>query len=215
MKIFLDTANIDQIREMAALGMVDGVTTNPTLIAKEGVNYKKRLAEIAKVVKGPISAEAVSEKAEGMVKEGIEYSKIAKNIIIKITMTEEGMKAVRVLEKRGIRTNVTLVFTPNQALVAAKAGASYVSPFVGRLDDRGEDGMKVVEDIMEILGNYRFKTQVIVASVRNAEHMVRAGRCGAPIATVPYQILKEMFRHELTDAGIKKFLEDWEKVKNK
>lgn len=215
MKIFADTANVDEIKRLNDIGIIEGVTTNPSLIAKEGRNFKQVVKEIAEIVDGPISAEAISLDAKGMIKEARELAKIHKNIIIKIPMTAEGIRAVNVLEKEGIRCNVTLVFTANQALMAAKVRASYMSPFVGRLDDIGQRGMDVIKEIVEIYRNYGFKTQIIVASIRNADHVKEAAMLGAHIATVPPAIIWDMFKHELTDKGIKKFLEDWEKVKNK
>ena len=215
MKIFIDTANLEQIKEINSWGILDGVTTNPTLVAKEGCDFERRVRDICEVVDGPISAEAVSMHADGMVKEARQLSKIHKNVIVKIPMTDEGLKAVKVLSKEGIRTNVTLVFSPNQALLAAKAGATYVSPFVGRLDDISHDGMDLVRNIVTIFRNYGFKTQVIAASMRHPVHVTEAALAGAHIATVPYDVLKKMLRHNLTDEGIQKFLKDWEKVPKK
>jgi transaldolase len=215
MKIFIDTANLDQIKEINSWGILDGVTTNPTLVAKEGCDFETRVRDICQVVDGPISAEAVSMEAEGMIKEARQLSKIHKNIIVKIPMTSEGLKAVKVLSKEGIKTNVTLVFSPNQALLAAKAGATYVSPFVGRLDDISHDGMALVRDIVTIFRNYGFKTQVIAASMRHPVHVTEAALAGAHVATIPYDVLKKMLKHNLTDEGIQKFLKDWEKVPKK
>jgi len=215
LKIFIDTANLEQIKEVSSWGILDGVTTNPSLVAKEGCEFEARVKDICAVVDGPISAEAVSMKADGMIKEARELSKLHKNIIVKIPMTDEGLKAVKVLSKEGIRTNVTLVFSPNQALLAAKAGATYVSPFVGRLDDISHDGMDLVRDIVKIFNNYGYKTQVIVASIRHPVHVTEAALAGAHVATVPYDVLKKMLRHNLTDEGIQKFLKDWEKVPKK
>jgi transaldolase len=215
MKIFIDTANLDQIKEINSWGILDGVTTNPTLVAKEGCDFETRVRDICQVVDGPISAEAVSMEAEGMIKEARQLSKIHKNIIVKIPMTSEGLKAVKVLSKEGIKTNVTLVFSPNQALLAAKAGATYVSPFVGRLDDISHDGMALVRDIVTIFRNYGFKTQVIAASMRHPVHVTEAALAGAHVATIPYDVLKKMIKHNLTDEGIQKFLNDWEKVPKK
>ena len=212
MKIFLDTANIEQIRKGASWGVVDGVTTNPTLVAKEGKRFEPLVKEICAVVDGPISAEVMSEGSEGMVKEARALAKIHKNVIVKIPMTPEGLKAVRALKKDGIGTNVTLVFSANQALLAAKAGATYVSPFIGRLDDAGHEGMAVIREIVDIFRNYGFDTKVIVASVRHPLHVVEAARMGAHVATVPFDVLEKMMRHPLTDAGIKRFQEDWKKV---
>jgi len=215
MKIFLDTADSAKIKKYAEMGMVDGVTTNPTLMLKSGRKQEDVTKEICKMVDGPVSAEGNAEKAEDIVKEGEVFASWAKNVVVKVPMTQEGLKAVRALSKKGIKTNVTLVFTSAQALLVAKAGATYVSPFVGRLDDIGEDGMALIEEIMKIYKNYGFKTQVIVASVRSSAHVVRAASAGADIATVPVNIMDEMFTHKLTDAGIKKFHEDWEAAKKK
>lgn len=215
MKLFIDSANIEEIREVYSLGIISGVTTNPTLIAKEGRNFVEVVKEIASIVDGPISAEVVSTGAEGMVAEAVELSSIHPNVVIKIPMCAEGLKAVKVLAQKGIRTNVTLIFSANQALLAARAGASFVSPFVGRLDDISHDGMGVIMDIMEIFNNYDFSTEVIAASIRHPLHVTAAAKAGAHIATVPYKVLVQMIGHPLTDAGIKKFLADWETVKNK
>lgn len=215
MKIFLDTANLADIKKYAAWGIVDGVTTNPTLMAKEGVNFEKRIKDIAEVVDGPISAETVSEDAKGMVEEGKEYAAWHPNVIIKVPTTAEGLIAVQELAREGIRCNVTLCFSANQALLVAKAGAFIVSPFVGRLDDIGENGMNVIEEIVTIYRNYKFETQVLVASVRNPEHVAVGAKLGADIATVPVAVLDQMIRHPLTDKGIEKFLEDWKSVKEK
>lgn len=215
MKFFLDTANIDEIKKYAAWGMVDGVTTNPSLIAKEGVNLEKRIKEIAKIVKGPISVEVIATDLNGMIKEGREYATWGKNIYIKVPCTPAGLQAVQIFKKEKIKTNVTLVFSPEQALLVGKAGADIVSPFVGRLDDIGVDGMKVVEEIIYIYANYGFETEVLVASIRNVEHVKKSALMGADIATMPVQILEELTKHDLTDKGIAKFLADWEKVKNK
>ena len=212
MKIFLDTANVEHIREANDWGIIDGVTTNPSLIAKEGRDFKEVVKEICSIVNGPISAEAVSTDAKGMVKEGRELAKIHDNINIKIPMTSEGLKAVKELSAREIDTNVTLVFSANQALLAAKAGTSYVSPFIGRLDDAGHEGMQIVEDIVQIYLNYAFDTEIIVASVRHPLHVIDAAKTGAHIATVPWKVLQLMVKHPLTDVGIEKFLADWEKV---
>ncbi len=215
MKVFIDTANLEQIREVNSWGILDGVTTNPTLVSKEGRDFKTLIEEICKIVDGPISAEAIAMDHDGMVKEARELSKMHKNIVVKIPMTAEGLKAVKVLSKEGIKTNVTLVFSPNQALLAAKAGATYVSPFVGRLDDISHNGMEIVRDILAIYRNYGFKTQVIAASIRHPVHVTEAALAGAHVATVPYDVLKKMLRHNLTDEGIEKFLKDWEKVPKK
>jgi len=214
-KIFIDTANLDHIREVNSWGILDGVTTNPTLVSKEGKTFEELIREICSIVDGPISAEAVSIDAEGMVKEARELAKIHRNIVVKIPMTSEGLKAVKVLSAEKIRTNVTLVFSANQALMAAKAGATYVSPFVGRLDDIGHDGMELVQEIVEILLNYGMNTQVIAASIRHPLHVKDAAMIGAHVATIPYDVLKKMLRHNLTDDGIARFLKDWEKVPKK
>jgi len=213
MKIFVDTADLDEIRELASWGIIDGVTTNPTLVARSGRSFKEIVEEIFDIVDGPISLEAVSTKAEDIIKEARKLSKIHKNVAVKIPMTPEGLKAVKVLSKEGIKTNVTLVFSANQALLAAKAGATYVSPFIGRLDDIGQEGMQVVEEIMDVFDNYNFKTQVIVASIRHPIHVIQAARYGAHIATIPPKVIKQMVKHSLTDVGIERFLKDWEKVK--
>src|SRR3989338_2282206 len=215
MQIFLDTASVQEIKAANEILPLDGVTTNPTLIAKAGRDYNETLKEICGIVKGPVSAETVSPDAEGMVKEGVAFSKIAKNIVVKVPMTVEGMKACQQLTKKGIKVNVTLVFSANQALLAAKSGAFFVSPFVGRLDDIGKIGMDVVREIKQVYDNYKFKTQILVASVRNPIHVLDAAKIGADIATVPYSVFEQLFKHSLTDAGIKKFLEDWEKVPKK
>jgi len=212
MKIFLDTANIDEIREGVELGVIDGVTTNPSLIAREGRRFDEVVGEICAIVDGPISAEAVSMTSKEMFEEAKRLSEIHPNIVVKIPMTEEGLKTVKKCKKAGIKTNVTLVFSPNQALLAAKAGATYVSPFVGRLDDITHYGMDLVRSIVQIFSNYDFETEIIVASVRNPLHVLEAAMAGADIATVPYKVLKQMFRHPLTDIGIERFLKDWEKV---
>lgn len=212
MKFFIDTANIAEIREAHAMGMVDGVTTNPSLIAKEGRVFEEVIKEICEIVDGPISAEVIALDNEGMVKEARELAKIHDNIVIKIPMTVDGLKATRRLTEEGIRTNVTLVFSPLQALMAAKAGASYVSPFVGRLDDISSEGMLLVEQIVEIYANYDFETEVIVASIRNPLHVLESARIGAHIATIPFNVLSKLAAHPLTDKGIKAFLDDWNKM---
>ncbi len=215
MRIFIDTANLDHIREVNSWGILDGVTTNPSLIAKEGCAFEDRVNEICAIVDGPISAEAVSMDADGMVREARQLSKIHENVVVKIPMTAEGLKAVKVLSAEGVRTNVTLVFSPNQALLAAKAGATYVSPFIGRLDDISHTGMDLVRDIVEIFTIYGYETQVIAASIRHPVHVTEAALAGAHVATVPYDVLKKMLKHNLTDEGIQKFLKDWEKVPKK
>ncbi|HLC60386.1 MAG TPA: fructose-6-phosphate aldolase [Candidatus Nanoarchaeia archaeon] len=215
MQIFIDSAEVSEIRKAADAGLCDGVTTNPSLIMKAGRDYNETLKEICKIVKGPVSAETISPNAEGMVKEGIAFSKIAKNIIIKVPMTVEGMKACQRLTKQGLKVNVTLCFSANQALLAAKSGAFIISPFVGRLDDIGEVGMDLIKEIRLIYDNYDFKTQILVASVRSTNHVLEAAKIGADIATIPYSVFEQLFKHKLTDDGIKKFLEDWEKVPKK
>jgi len=218
MKIFVDTADLDEIRELASWGIIDGVTTNPTLIARSGRSFKEIIDEIFDIVDGPISLEVVSEKAEDMVKEAENLvSKISekhrKNIAIKIPMNSDGLKAVKILSKKGIKTNITLVFSANQALLAAKAGATFVSPFIGRLDDIGQEGMQIIEEIMEIFINYDIETEVIVASIRHPIHVADAAKIGANIATIPPNIIRKMVKHSLTDIGIEKFLKDWKRVK--
>lgn len=212
MKIFIDTAKIEEIREANSWGILDGVTTNPTLMCQTGKSFEEMVKEITKLVDGPISVEAMSTKAEDLVEEAKKISRMGRNIVVKIPMTAEGLKAVKELSKSWVKTNVTLVFSANQALLAAKAGATYVSPFIGRLDDAGHDGMQVVRDIVQIFKNYNFKTEVIVASIRHPLHVIEAAKIGVHIATVPFDVLQKMIKHPLTDAGIKRFLEDWEKV---
>jgi transaldolase len=212
MKFFIDTANIDEIRKAWDLGVIDGVTTNPSLIAKEKRDPVEILRDICGIVNGPVSAEAVSLKAEEMVKEGEALAKIHENIVVKIPMTEEGLKAVKRLSGACIRTNVTLIFSAGQALLAAKAGATYISPFVGRLDDISHTGMNLVAEIIEIYNNYLFETEVIVASIRNPVHVIDAARIGAHVSTIPYAVIAQLAKHPLTDIGIEKFLKDWEKV---
>jgi len=211
MKFFIDTANIDEIRKGLEIGMVDGVTTNPSLVAKEQRPFQDILRDICAMVDGPVSAEVVSLDAEGMVREGRELAKISGNIVIKVPMIEEGLKAVKRFSAEKIKTNVTLVFSATQAMLAAKAGATYVSPFVGRLDDISQDGMALVSDIMSINRNYGFTTEVIVASVRNPVHVLEAALIGAEIATIPYKVIAQLAKHPLTDIGMEKFLADWEK----
>lgn len=212
MKFFIDTADVNEIREAHTLGLVDGVTTNPSLIAKSGRKFKDVIKEITAIVDGPISAEVISLDAEGMVKEAKDLVKIHKNIVIKLPMTPEGLKACKTLTEKGIKTNVTLIFTPMQALLAAKAGATYVSPFVGRLDDISQDGMGIIEEIRTIFDNYGYTSEIIVASIRNPIHVLNSALIGADICTIPYSVMLQLSKHPLTDAGIKKFLEDWEKV---
>ena len=212
MKIFIDTANIAQIEEVDSWGILDGVTTNPTLMAKEGMDPKECVRKICEIVGGPVSVEAMSTKSADIVKEARELAKLHPSVVVKIPMTEEGLKATVILAKERIKVNMTLVFSSNQALLAAKAGAAYVSPFVGRLDDVGQDGMDLIAEILDIFDNYEFETEVIVASVRHPIHVAQAARMGAHIATIPYDVLKKMFKHPLTDIGIDRFQKDWEKV---
>ena len=212
MKFFIDTANIDEIKEAISMGMVDGVTTNPTLIAKENREFNAVVKDILQVVEGPVSLEAISLKANGMVAEGKKLAELGNNVVVKIPMTTEGLKATKILADAGINVNQTLVFSPVQALMAAKAGAAYASPFVGRLDDISHDGMDLVEQILTIYDNYGFETEVIVASVRHPLHVLEAARMGADIATIPFKVIAQLAKHPLTDAGIEKFLADWEKV---
>jgi transaldolase len=214
MKFFIDTANLEQIKEMQDLGIIDGVTTNPTLLSKEGAEPIEQLKKICEIVDGPVSAEVIGLKTEEMVKEARELSKIAPNIVIKIPMTKDGIKAVKILEPEGIKTNVTLVFSQNQILIAAKAGASYISPFIGRLMDNGQDEIDMLWESMQIINAYDFKSEIIVASVRNARHVIEAAKMGAHIATIPFAVLEKMFVHPNTEKGIKAFLDDWEKLKN-
>ena len=216
MKFFLDTANVEQIKKAAALGVVDGVTTNPTLIAKEGGKSQREIiAEIAKVITGPISVEGNADTCDEIVREAEIYSKWAKNVVVKIAFTQEGIKAAKILEEKGIKTNITLVFSASQALIVAKAGASYVSPFIGRLDDISEDGMNLIQNIVQIYRNYGFKTKIIVASIRHPIHVLEAAKLGADIATIPSDVLEKMWNHPLTEIGIKKFKEDFAKSEEK
>jgi transaldolase len=212
MKFFIDTADVKEIREANALGVLDGVTTNPSLVAKSGRKFMEVLKEITGIVDGPISAEVVALDHEGMIREAEELAAVHANIVVKIPMTPEGLKAVKTLHARGIKTNVTLIFTPLQALLAAKAGATYVSPFVGRLDDISQDGMEIIEQIRTIFDNYGYQAEIIVASVRNPIHVLNAALIGADIATIPYSVIAQLSRHPLTDSGIDRFLKDWEKV---
>ena len=209
MKFFIDTANIDEIKEAAAMGLLDGVTTNPSLVAKEGRNFNELLNEIVKIVDGPISAEVVSTDYEGMIKEAKELSAIHKNIVIKIPLIQEGIKAVKTLSSEGIKTNVTLCFSASQAILAAKAGATYISPLVGRLDDISHSGMQLIDQIVRIYDNYGYETQVLVASIRHPLHLVEAAEIGAHVATLPFAVIKKLFNHPLTDSGLEKFLSDW------
>jgi transaldolase len=212
MKFFLDTANIDEIREVASTGILDGITTNPTLISKEGNPFEEQLLKICSIVDGPVSAETVSIQASGMVEEGRHLARLHRNIVIKCPMTREGLKATKMLSGEGIRVNVTLIFSAPQALMAAKAGATFISPFVGRLDDIGQDGMALIRDIVGILDNYDYKAEVLVASVRHPIHVVQAGLLGADICTLPAKVFDQMLKHPLTDRGVEQFLKDWEKV---
>ncbi len=214
MKFFIDTANLDEIREAASIGILDGVTTNPSLLAKEKGkgDFRTILKKICETVDGPVSGEVVAMDAEGMVREAQDLAKIHQNIVVKIPMCKEGLKAIRILDSKGIRTNCTLIFSPIQALLAAKAGASFVSPFVGRLDDASHVGMDLVADIVTIFENYEIEAEIIVASVRNPLHVVEAAAMGADIATIPFKVIEQLVKHPLTDVGIKKFLQDWEKV---
>ena len=211
MKFFIDTANVEEILRAKDLGMVDGVTTNPSLVAKEGRDFKELIKEIADIVDGPVSAEVVSLDAEGMVREARDLAGIADNMVIKVPLIEEGLKAVRSLAQEGIKTNVTLCFSPVQALMAAKAGAAYISPFVGRLDDISHIGMDLVEQIMTIYENYAYDTEVIVASIRNPIHVLDSALMGADIATIPFKVIQQLVQHPLTDIGLEKFLADWKK----
>lgn len=206
---------MEEIKKANDMGIICGVTTNPSLISKEGRVFEDVVREIAQIVDGPISAEVISLDADGMVREAVQLSKIHKNIIIKIPMTAEGLKAVKILKKEGIKTNVTLIFSAGQALLAARAGASYVSPFVGRLDDAGNDGMELIEELTDIFNNYDMDTEIIAASIRNPMHVIQAARLGCHIATVPYKVLMQLIKHPLTDKGIDQFLKDWEKVPEK
>ena len=212
MKFFIDTADVNEIRAAHELGLVDGVTTNPSLIAKSGRKFKDVIKEIVSIVDGPISAEVISLDAPGMLKEAKELAKIHKNIVIKLPMTPEGLKACKALTAKGIKTNVTLIFTPMQALLAAKAGATYVSPFVGRLDDISQNGMGIIDEIRTIFDNYGYTAEIIVASIRNPIHVLDSALIGADICTIPYSVMMQLSKHPLTDAGIKKFLEDWQSV---
>lgn len=214
MKFFIDTANLKQIKEMQELGIIDGVTTNPTLLSREGVDPIEQLKKICETVDGPVSAEVIGLKTEEMVKEARELIKIAPNIVIKIPMTKDGIKAVKILEAENIRTNVTLVFSQNQVLIAAKAGASYISPFIGRLMDNGQNEIDMLWESMEILNAYDFKSELIVASIRNTRHVVEAAKLGAHIATIPFSVLEKMFVHPNTEKGLEDFLRDWKKLKD-
>jgi transaldolase len=213
MKIFLDTGNIEEVRQAASLGVLDGVTTNPSLIAKEQGDFKDIVLEICRIVDGPVSAEVVATDTDGMLKEGRDLARIHKHVVVKIPMLPAGLRAIHELKKEGIRTNCTLVFSANQALLAAKAGASMVSPFIGRLDDASANGMDLVRDICAIYANYDFETEVLTASIRHPLHVVEAALAGSDIATMPYKVFEQMMKHPLTDLGLERFLADWEKVK--
>lgn len=215
MKFFIDTADIEEIREINSWGVISGVTTNPSLIAKNGGIFEDVIEEITKIVDGDISAEVISTDLDGILREARKLSKISKNIVVKIPMIEEGLKAVKILKEEGIRTNVTLVFSLSQAILAANAGATYVSPFMGRLDDIGDSGIKLVEDISEVFKNYNYETRIIAASIRHINHVELVAKSGADIATIPYRIFKEMIKHNLTDSGLERFLEDFKNVKTK
>jgi len=215
MKFFIDTANLNEIKEAAALGILDGVTTNPSLVSKEGKDFRKLLDEILAIVDGPVSAEVISTDYDGIIKEAHELAKIHKNIVIKVPLIKEGLKAVRTLSSENINTNVTLCFSASQALLAAKAGATYISPFVGRLDDISHDGMELISQIVQIYKNYNYKTEVLVASIRHPLHLVEAALMGADVCTMPFSVIDRLFNHPLTDIGLEKFLSDWKKTQNK
>ena len=215
MKFFIDTANIAEIKEAAALGILDGVTTNPSLVSREGKDFRTLLNEILEIVDGPISAEVISTDYDGILKEARELSSIHKNIVVKVPLIKEGLKAVKTLSGEGINTNVTLCFSPSQALLAAKAGATYISPFVGRLDDISMDGMELIQQIVQIYRNYDYKTQVLVASIRHPIHLVEAALIGADVSTMPFSVINKLFNHPLTDIGLQNFLNDWKKLPKK
>ncbi|MBI3805503.1 MAG: fructose-6-phosphate aldolase [Nitrospirae bacterium] len=212
MKFFLDSANISEIKESVALGLIDGITTNPSLVSKEKRDFRKLIEEICQIVDGPISAEVVATDEEGMLEEGRSLAKIHQNVVVKVPMTPNGLKATRRLSQEGTRVNVTLIFSPAQALLAAKAGATYVSPFIGRLDDVGQVGMDLIDQIVTIFSNYDFGTEVLVASIRNPIHVIEAAQIGAHVATMPFSVLQQLMKHPLTDLGLAKFLSDWEKA---
>ena len=215
MKFFIDTANINEIKEAASLGILDGVTTNPSLVSKEGMDFRKLLDEILAIVNGPVSAEVISTDYSGILKEAHELAKIHKNIVVKVPLIKEGLKAVKTLNDEGIKTNVTLCFSPSQALLAAKAGATYISPFVGRLDDISHSGMDLISQIVQIYRNYDYSTQVLVASIRHPLHLVDAALMGADVCTMPFSVINKLFNHPLTDIGLEKFLADWKKMESK
>jgi len=212
MKIFLDTANIDEIRKACSWGIIDGITTNPSLISKENKDFKETVLEICGICKGPISAEVLSLDADEIVKEARQISKWSENIVIKVPLIQDGIKAISILSKEGIKTNATLAFSTNQAILACKAGATYLSPFVGRVDDIGWNGIELIKEIMTVINNYGYKSQVISASIRHPMHVTESAKAGAHVATIPYKVLEQMFKHPLTDIGVQKFLEDWKKV---
>jgi transaldolase len=212
MKLFIDTGNLKEVESLVPLGIIDGITTNPSLLAKEGGDYRGLLKKICQIVKGPTSAEVVATEADGMIREGRDLASIDEHIVVKVPFTKDGVRACRALSSEGIRVNVTLIFSPTQALLAAKVGATYVSPFVGRLDDIATPGMNLISEIVEIFGNYDFTTEVLVASTRNPIHIVEAARMGADICTCPAAIIEALFRHPLTDIGLERFLKDWEKA---
>ena len=214
MKFFIDTANISEIKEAEALGILDGVTTNPSLVSKEGKPFKETILQICNIVNGPVSVEVVAIEKDGMLKEGRDFAKWHKNVVVKLPTTREGVKACKTLTDEGIKVNMTLCFSANQALLVAKAGATYVSPFIGRLDDISQDGMKLIRDVVQIYKNYDYKTQVLTASVRHPMHVVDAALAGSHVATIPWKVLDMMFNHPLTDKGLAAFLKDWEKVKS-
>jgi len=215
MKFFIDTANIEEIKEAASLGILDGVTTNPSLVYKEGKNFRKLLDEILKIVDGPVSAEVIATNYDGILKEARDYADIHENIVVKVPLIKEGLKAVKTLTEENINTNVTLCFSPSQALMAAKAGATYISPFVGRVDDISSSGMDLVSQIVQIYGNYNYETQVLVASIRHPLHLVEAALMGADVSTMPFAVIDKLFNHPLTDIGLEKFLGDWKKLSEK
>jgi transaldolase len=212
MKFFIDTANLDEIREASSLGLIDGVTTNPSLVAKEGnVDFKQHIAAICEIVQGPVSAEVTSLDVEGMLREGREYARIAPNVVVKCPLTRDGLKATKVLTEEGTRVNVTLCFSATQAILAAKAGAAYISPFIGRLDDIGQNGLQVLAEIVEIYNNYDWGTEVLAASIRHPIHVIEAARMGADVATIPFKVIEQLIKHPLTDKGLDVFLADWKK----
>ena len=215
MKFFIDTANIEEIKEAASLGILDGVTTNPSLVYKEGKNFRKLLDEILKIVDGPVSAEVIATNYDGILKEARDYADIHENIVVKVPLIKEGLKAVKTLSEENINTNVTLCFSPSQALMAAKAGATYISPFVGRVDDISSSGMDLVSQIVQIYRNYNYETQVLVASIRHPLHLVEAALMGADVSTMPFAVIDKLFNHPLTDIGLEKFLSDWKKISEK